>query len=103
MKNSPPPTGNVSRPRAFLAAKHVIMNAKDRVDCVQAQKVIDNYIFKMCEPSLRKDHQLDLLYILNWKIAQLRDDGIDTPEPQTIGAYECPMETYIHARQMESR
>lgn len=101
MKNSP--SRNIPRPAAFIAVKHVIMNAKDYVDCVQARKVVDNYVYKICEPSLRMEHQFDLLYILNGRIAQLRDDGIETPEPQNINVWEDPIETEIHARQMGAR
>lgn len=87
-------------PPAYIAVKHVIMGAKDATDIKQAQKAIDNYIYKVCEKTLRPERQLDLVYILNWKIAQLRDDGIDTPEPQCINALEDPRDTEIHARQM---
>ena len=93
---------NKTRPAAFIAAKHEIMNALDATGIKRAQKAMDNYVYTICEKPLRKEHQLDLIYILNWRIAQLRDDGIDTPEPQNISGYEDPITTEIHARQMGS-
>jgi hypothetical protein len=109
MKNSPSgsiratlPLQNISRPAAFLAAKHVIMNAMDATDLKQAQKAIDNYIFKVCEKPLRAERQKDLVYILNWRIAQLRDDGIDTPEPQNIDGWEDPIESKFHEQRLSA-
>ena len=99
MKNSPTHPTNISRPAAFLAAKHEIMKAKDATGIKQAQKAIDNYIYQICEKPLRSERQLDLTYILNWKIAQLRDDGIDTPEPINIGV----LSNEAHTSQISAR
>ena len=86
MKTSQPILKNLSRPAAFIATKHIILNAKDATDLKQAQKAIDNYIYEICEKPLREERKLDLQYILSWKINQLHADGFDVP--QATGMYE---------------
>ena len=97
MKTSPP-LKNISRPAAFLSVKHIIMGAKDSVDIKQAEKSIDIYIYEICEKPLREERKLDLLYILNWQVGQLREKGISCPDAQKIGGYEDEIDTLIHKR-----
>lgn len=75
MKTSQPNLKNLSRPAAFIQVKHIIMNAKDATDIKQAEKAIDIYIYEICEKHLREERKLDLQYILNWKIGQMKNDG----------------------------
>lgn len=91
---------NLSRPAAFLAVKKIIMNSADATDVKRAEKAIDNYIYSICEKPLREERRLDLLYILNWKVTQLREASIDIHSLPTTGKWECPIETEMHSREM---
>ena len=91
-------TKNQSRPAAYISTKHIIMNAKDATDIKQAEKAIDNYIYKVCEKNLREERKLDLLYILNWRVGQLREAGVDVPDVQTVNMHEEPILNAHHQR-----
>lgn len=93
---------NQSRPAAFISVKHIIMNAKDSVDVKQAEKAIDNYIYKICKKTLREERKLDLLYILNWQVGQLREKGIEVQDVQKIDGYEDEI-LNIHHKRLEAK
>jgi len=60
------------------------MRCKDALDIKQADKMICRYIYDICEKNLRAERKLDLVHILNWKIAQLKSEGVDTPEKRQM-------------------
>lgn len=70
---------NLPRPAAFLEVKHTILRANDETDLRQARKMIDNYIFKVCEQNLREERKKDLIYILGHRIGELLSDGTKLP------------------------
>ena len=95
MKTSPPIRKNQSRPAAFLQVKHAIMNSKDEFEIKQAEKMLDRYILEVCEKPLREERKLDLQYIINWKVAQLREAGADV---KSMNTHEEPILNIYHKK-----
>ena len=104
MENTPHRTPeNLSRPAAFLEVKRAILNCASGGDVHEAEKMITRYILNVCEKPLRAERKLDLVYMMNWKISQLRADGIEMPEPQAIAYIEIPKDTLMHKFSLRNR
>ena len=62
---------NLSKPAAYLEVKQTILQCKDSTDIKQVEKMIDRYIFQVCEKPLREERKADLVYMLNWQTKEL--------------------------------
>ena len=98
MKTSQPILKNLPRPAAFLQVKHAIINSKDEFEIKQAEKMIDRYILEVCEKPLREERKLDLLYILNWKVGQLCEAGVNLTDRQAVNLHEEPILNIYHKK-----
>lgn len=90
---------NTPRPAAFLQVKHVIMQCKTQIDINEANKMINRYIFNVCEKPLRQDHMEDLLIILDWKIEDLGLPSRQIPaenEADNFGHRNCGFKQSLH-------